>query len=99
MRQGGVVLRGDSGRALMAQIWALWAPSGFGWAGLPMTAALPADGGDGVARTGVGELAASLLQRGGGNFAGLIWAQLGLVCPYCRIRSATASVVEDVPSC
>jgi hypothetical protein len=64
-----------------------------------MTAALPADGGDGVARTGVAELAASLLQRGGGNFAGPIWAQLGLVCPYCRIQSATASAVEDVPSC
>jgi hypothetical protein len=31
MRQGGVVLRGYSGRALMAQIWALRAPSGFGW--------------------------------------------------------------------
>jgi hypothetical protein len=75
------------------------APSGFGWAGLPMTAVLPADGGDGVARTGVAELAASLLQCGGGNFAGPIWAQLVLVCSYCRVRSATASAVEDVPPC
>jgi hypothetical protein len=99
MRRGGVVLRDDSGCALTDQIWALRAPSGFGWAGLPMTAVLPADGGDGVARTGVAELAAILLQCGGGNFVGPIWAQLVLVCFYCRVRSATASAVEDVPPC
>jgi hypothetical protein len=41
------------------------------------------------------------LQRGGGGFTGPFWArpgQLGLVCRCCRVRTATVTAVEVVPS-
>jgi hypothetical protein len=49
----------------------------------------------------VAVLSASLLQHGGRGFvgpSGLERANMGMVCPYCRVRSATAMVVEAVPS-
>jgi hypothetical protein len=49
----------------------------------------------------VAVLSVGLLQHGGRGFAGpsgLERANMGMVCPYCHVRSATAMVLEVVPS-